>query len=102
MTSTSNAFTASEVRPPGGPFLWFRLPTGLAPGVLDDGPDRLGELGAGGGAGEGGVAEGEDAAVGGGQQVPLARPGGDHADHRPGQWLVAEGAVEGGVTEGED
>ena len=51
---------------------------------------------------EAGVAEGEDAAVGGHQPVPAAVGGGRHAHHRLGEPEVARRAVEAGVAEGED
>src|SRR5438128_2088107 len=54
------------------------------------------------GAGEGGVAEGEDPAVGGDEPVPLAARRRRHADDRPVEGGSAGGAVERRVAEGED
>src|SRR5687767_4240851 len=91
---------------PRGAQSWFASEgySGLSrvSGGLDDGPDRLAQLGVGRGAGERGVAEGEDAAVRGGQEIALARAGGDHPDDRLGDGDVAERAEEAGVAEGED
>ena len=55
-----------------------------------------------GGAVEAGVAEGEDAAVGGEEPVALAVGGGGHPDDRLVQVDRPGGAVERGVAEGED
>src|SRR5439155_13327228 len=51
---------------------------------------------------EGGVTEGEDAAVGGVHPVAVARRGRGHADDRLVERLAAHRAEEAGVTEGED
>src|SRR5436309_828148 len=66
------------------------------------GDDGLGELEIAGRAQEGGVAEGEDAAVGGDEPVALAGGRGGHGDDGLGQLEVAGGAKELGVAEGED
>src|SRR5206468_3887077 len=64
--------------------------------------DGLCELEVAGGAEEGGVAEGEDAAVGGQQPVALAGGRCGHADDGLGELEVAGGARELGGAEGED
>ncbi len=51
---------------------------------------------------EGGVAEGEEAAVGGHQPVALAVGRGGHAHHRLVQTHASGRPVEAGVTEGEE
>src|SRR5258705_412528 len=63
---------------------------------------RLDQLEVAGRAEEGGVAEGEDATVGGHEAVALTAAGAVHADDRLVQLQGAGRAVEGGVTEGED
>ena len=55
-----------------------------------------------GGAVERGVAEGEDAAVGGDEPVAVAGGRGGDADDGRGEAAAAGGAVERGVAEGED
>src|SRR5207302_1019450 len=77
-------------------------PVAVAGGGGGHADDGLVEPDVAGGAVEGGVAEGEDAAVGGDQPVAVAGGGGGHADDGSVEPDVAGGAVVGGVAEGDD